>query len=157
LKPTFESKEDYVLSPFTGWTRERWEELAEIMIAGIQPYLTPGKGGLALANPVRWMDAFLPEPEKMKSYYWMEGFTRTRVLLAAWMIGTKRQTMKVDGKIINILDQFIEGLLSASNPSHEEFIGDRYGNNQWIAETSAVALAIYESVEKGQAINVHNY
>ncbi len=143
MKPTFETKEDYNISPFTGWTRARWEELAEKMIIGIQPFVTPGKGGLALPNPVRWMDAFLPEPEKMKSFYWLEGFTRTRILLACWMVGTGKQTIIVDNKTINILDQFIEGLLSASDPSHVEFIGDRYGNNQWIAETSTVALAIY--------------
>ncbi|MBN2411933.1 DUF2264 domain-containing protein [candidate division KSB1 bacterium] len=141
--PNFETKEDYNISPFTGWTRTKWEELAEKMIVGLQPFVTPGKGGLALPNPVRWMDAFLPEPEKMQSFYWLEGYTRTRVLLASWMAGTGKQTIISGGKTINILDQFIEGLLSASDPSHEEFIGDRYGNNQWIAETSAVALAIY--------------
>ncbi len=139
----FVTKEDYDLSPYTGWTRERWVELAEMMIVAIQPYLTPGKGGLDLPNPVRWMDTFLPEPEKMKSYYWMEGYTRTRALIASWLVGTGKTILEVNGKSINILDQLVEGLLSASDPSHPEFIGDRYGNNQWIAETSAVALAIY--------------
>ncbi len=143
MKPNLETKEDYNISPFTGWTRAKWEELAEKMIVGIQPFVTPGKGGLALPNPVRWMDAFLPEPEKMQGFYRMEGFTRTRILLAAWMAGTGKQTIVSGGKTINILDQFIEGLLSASDPAHEDFIGGRYGNNQWIAETSAVALAIY--------------
>ncbi|MFB0515033.1 MAG: DUF2264 domain-containing protein [Candidatus Neomarinimicrobiota bacterium] len=138
----FETKADPVLSPFTGWTRERWVELAEKEIAAIQPYLTPGKGGLALPNPVRWMDAYLPEPEKMKSFYWMEGYTRTRLLLASWMAGTGRTSLTIDGRSVNILDQFIEGLLAASDPAHPEYIGDRYGNNQWIAEISGAALAI---------------
>ena len=143
MKGPFETKDDQNLSPYTGWTRERWIELAEIMIGAIQPYVTPGKGGLALPNPVRWMDAFLPEPEKMETFYWLEGYTRTRALIASWLVGTGKTELTVNGKTVNILDQFTEGLLSVSDPSHLEFIGDRYGNNQWIAETSAVALAIY--------------
>lgn len=143
MKITFQTEEDRELSPYTGWTRERWVELAEKMIIAIQPYLTPGKGGLALPNPVRWMDAFLPEPQKMESFYWMEGYTRTRILIASWLMGTGKTTLMVDGHTVNILDQFIKGLISASDPSHPEYIGDRYGNDQWIAEISGVALAIY--------------
>jgi len=139
----FKSVKDKILSPYTGWTRLHWEELAEFMISSFQPFLTPGKGGLALPNPVRWMDAFLPEPKKMKSFYWMEGFTRTRLLLACWMMGTGKTTIQINGKETDILSQFIEGLLSASDPKHAEYIGDRYGNNQWIAEISNVAFAVF--------------
>jgi hypothetical protein len=143
LNITFKTPEDRVLSPYTGWSRERWIELAERMIVAIQPYLTPGKGGLALPNPVRWQDAFLPEPEKMQSFYWMEGFSRSRLLLASYMTGTGQTTITTNDSTVDILDQLIEGLLSASDPKHPEYIGDRYGNRQYIAETSAVALAIY--------------
>lgn len=149
MKVTFKSKENRTLSPYTGWTRERWLELAEKMIAAIQAYLTPGKGGVALPNPLRWMDAFLPEPDKMKSFYWMEGYTRSRALFAAWLVGSGKTTIEVKGNTINILDQFREGLLSVSDPSSAEYIGERYGSNvkQWILETSAVALAIYMTKE----------
>ncbi|UCH11236.1 MAG: DUF2264 domain-containing protein [Fidelibacterota bacterium] len=140
---TFKTPEDRVLSPYTGWDRARWMELAERMIAALQPYVTPGKGGMALPNPVRWQDAYLPDPENMQSFYWMEGFTRTRLLLAVYMTGTGRTTITTNGSTVDILDQFIEGLLSASDPQHPEYIGDRYGNRQYIAETSAVALAVY--------------
>ena len=63
MEVIFETGEDRQLSPYTGWTRKHWLELVEKMIAAIQPYVTPGKGGLALPNPVRWMDEYLPEPE----------------------------------------------------------------------------------------------
>lgn len=143
MNVTFLTEENWERSPFTGWTRERWVELAEKMIIAIQPYLTPGKGGLALPNPVRWMDAFLSDPQKMKNFYWMEGYTRTRILIASWLIGTGKTTLTINGHSTNILDQFMEGLISASDPSHPEYISDRYGNDQWIAEISAVALALY--------------
>ncbi|UCH62500.1 MAG: DUF2264 domain-containing protein [Fidelibacterota bacterium] len=143
MEVIFETGEDRQLSPRTGWTRKHWLELADKMIAAIQPYLTPGKGGLALPNPTRWMDEYLPEPEKMRTFYWMEGYTRTRLLLACWMMGAGRTTLTSNGRSVDIRDQFVEGLLSASDPKHPEYIGDRYGNNQWIAETSSVALAIY--------------
>lgn len=143
MEVIFETGEDRQLSPYTGWTRKHWLELAEKMIAAIQSYVTPGKGGLALPNPVRWMDEYLPEPEKMRTFYWMEGYTRTRLLLACWMVGSGRTELAVNGRSVDIRDQFIEGLLSASDPKHPEYIGNRYGNNQWIAEISSVALAIY--------------
>ena len=143
MKLTFQAEDNWELSPFTGWTRERWVELAESMISAIQPYLTPGKGGLALPNPVRWMDAFLPDPQNMKTFYWMEGYTRSRILVASWLAGTGKTTLFTKDQKINILDQFIEGLLSASDPDHPEYIGDRYENNQWMAEISGVALAIF--------------
>ncbi|MFC1619593.1 DUF2264 domain-containing protein [Candidatus Neomarinimicrobiota bacterium] len=143
MKITLTTPEDPVLSPYTGWNRERWIELAGRMIAAIQPYVTPGKGGLALPNPVKWQDAYLPEPEKMGSFYLMEGYTRTRLLLATYLAGTGETDLTINGKRINLVDQFIEGLLSASEPNHPEYIGDRYGNSQYIAETSGVALALY--------------
>jgi len=139
----FDSKEDKKLSSYTGWTWQHWIELAEKMIFALQPFLTPGKGGLNLPNPVRWMDAFLPNPGKMKTFYWMEGYSRSRLLIVAWMLGTGKTELIVNGQKINLLDQFIEGLLNASDPKHPEWIGDRYGNNQWIAETSTVAFALY--------------
>ncbi|UCD38079.1 MAG: DUF2264 domain-containing protein [Fidelibacterota bacterium] len=139
----FKTPEDRLLSPYTGWNRERWIELAERMVVAIQPYVTPGKGGLALPNPVRWQDVYLPDPEKMTSFYWMEGYSRTRLLLAAYMVGTGRTKIKTDSGSIDLLDQFVEGLVSASDPGHPEYIGDRYNNRQYIAETSAVALAVF--------------
>jgi len=139
----FDVTEDKQLSPYTGWTRQHWIELSEKMICALQPYLTPGKGGIKLPNPVRWMDAFLPNPEKMKTFYWMEGYTRSRLLIVTWMLGTGKTDLIVNGRSINLLDQFIEGLLSVSDPNHPEWIGDRYGNNQWIAETSTVAFSLY--------------
>ncbi len=134
---------NFDLSPFTGWTRKSWEELAEKMIIAIQPYLTEGKGGLDLPNPVRWMDKYLPDPENMKSFYWMEGFTRTRVLLASFIAGTGKTTIEYEGKKIDLVEQYIEGLLSASDPASLDYIGDRYGNNQWIAEISGLAGSLY--------------
>lgn len=144
MKVAFETKEDRILSPYTGWIRERWVELAEKMIVAIQPYLTAGKGGLAIPNPVRWVS--LPEPQE--SYFWMEGYSRTRALIASWMVGTGKTTLKIDGRQIDILEQFIEGLLSVSDPSHPEYIGDRYhGYCQWLPEVSAIGLAIYLTKE----------
>ncbi|MFC1483607.1 DUF2264 domain-containing protein [Candidatus Neomarinimicrobiota bacterium] len=143
MKITFKTPDDPILSPYTGWNRERWVELAGRMIAAIQPYVTPGKGGLSLPNPVRWQDAYLPEPEKMQSFYLMEGYTRTRLLLATYMAGTGETSLTINGTQIDLVEQFIEGLLSASDPKHPEYIGDRYENRQYIAETSAVAMALY--------------
>lgn len=147
MKLSLETEPDYERSPFTGWTREHFVEIAERMIVAIQAYVTPGKGGVALPNPVRWMDAFLPKCESMESFYWMEGYSRTRLLIVCWMIGTGKNILNIDGKEIDIADQFIEGLLSVSDPDHPEYIGDRYGNDQYIAETSAISLAIYMARE----------
>lgn len=143
MHQTTNFEKNFEQSPFTGWTRESWEDLAEKMIIAIQPYLTEGKGGLDIPNPVKWMDKYLQDPENMKSFYWMEGYTRTRVLLASYMVGTGKTTIQYEGKTINLVEQFIQGLLSASNPSSPDFIGDRYENNQWIAEISGLAGSIY--------------
>jgi hypothetical protein len=143
MKISFKTNDNFTLSPFTGWTRDRWIELAEKMIAAIQPYYTERKGGLKIPNPVRWMDPFLPDPEGMKNFYLMEGYTRTRSLEANWMAGTGKTSLEVNGKLINIQDQFIEGLLSASDPESPDYIGDLYDNNQWIAEIASLTTAIY--------------
>ena len=126
MKPML--KKDYNHSSFTGWTRETWVNLAEQMIAALQPWYTAGKGGLAFPQPYREVEKCLAQDEQVReAFYAMEGWTRTRPLVAAWMMGTGRELLRIGDRDVDIRRDFIDGFLSASDPGSPDYIGPGSG------------------------------
>ncbi|MGE5549928.1 MAG: DUF2264 domain-containing protein [Bacteroidota bacterium] len=146
---TPELKLDFKRSSYTGWTRETWVDLAEKMIAALQPWYTEGRGGLAFPRPYREVDASLVNDEQLReTFHHMEGWTRTRPLVAAWMVGTGRDKLVIGGKEVDIRQEFIDGFLSASDPKSPDYISERFGVAQWIAELSIAAYGLWIARDK---------
>ena len=119
------------------------------MIASLQPWYTPGKGGLAFPQPYRQVEKSLPEDEQVRaSFYAMEGWTRTRPLVASWLAGTGRDVIRVGNRDIDLRRDFIEGFLSVSDPGSPDHISERFGRNQWIPEVSIAAYGLWLAREK---------
>lgn len=140
---------DFSHSPYTGWTRETWVSLAEGMIAALQPWYTEGKGGLAFPQPYRQVESSLHQDERVRaSFYAMEGWTRTRPLVAAWLMGTGQDVIRIEDRDVDLRQDFIQGFLSVSDPGSQDYISDRFGRNQWIPEVSIAAYGLWLAREK---------
>ena len=142
-------RKDFARSSFTGWTRETWADLAERMIAALQPWYTAGKGGLAVPQPYREVEKSLADDQELRAaFYGMEGWTRSRPLVASWMAGTGQDTLRIEGEDVDIGREFIDGFLSASDPGSPDYIGSRFGSAQWVPEVSIAAYGLWIAREK---------
>lgn len=147
MKPIL--KKDFTHSPYTGWTRRTWVDLAERMIAALQPWYTNGQGGLAFPQPYRQVEKSLPQDEQVRaSFYAMEGWTRTRPLVASWLMGAGHDVMRIGDRDVDLRREFIEGFLSVSDPGSPDYISGRFGRNQWIPEVSIAAYGLWLAREK---------
>jgi hypothetical protein len=112
--------EDRALSPYTGWTRAHWEQLADQLLRAVRPFATPGHALVDLPGPAsrsgRWSDG-------------LEGFART-FLLAAFR---------------GDAEWHAEGLATGSDPASRERWPRVDEIPQARVEAASIALALHES------------
>jgi hypothetical protein len=123
--------EDRVLSPYTGWTRGHWEQLADRMLDAVRPYATPGQALIHLPGPVsaagRHSDG-------------LEGYART-FLLAAFRIAGARGG---DGTGA-LAERYAAGLAAGTDPASPEYWPRMSECNQAKVEAASIALGLHET------------
>lgn len=118
------------LEPARRWTRGRWLDVADRLLASTAPYASPGRALISLPGPVSasgaWSDG-------------LEGFART-FLLAAFRV---RGEQGADPH--GLLERYAEGLRHGTDPSSGERwprIGER---RQAVVEAASVAVGLAET------------
>ncbi len=132
--PSLTTPADLYLSPYTGWTRNHWDELATLLLTGIVDFISPG--GSSVRIPGR-------DSSKGPVVDGLEGFARTLVLATPWfgrIGGTEVET--ASGRRVNLLESYRDGLCCGTDPGHSEYWGEAADFDQRILEAADIAWAL---------------
>lgn len=138
LEPSFpelQSPLDFELSPYTGWTRCHWDELATLLLSGIADYFTPGCALIEIPGRLS---------AKGRRVDGLEGFARTLGLAASWCGRSAGTTVTAgSGCPVDLLDCFRRGLRHGTDPQHPEYWGPIGNFDQRVLEAADIAWSIY--------------
>ncbi|MGP4112774.1 DUF2264 domain-containing protein [Streptomyces sp. 4N509B] len=98
--------EDRRRSPYTGWTRRHWEELADRMLAGLDRHRSPAGARYAPPGP-----ASLSGPDSDG----LEGFARSFLLAGFRVVGER------GADPAGWLERYAAGLAAGTDPGHPEY------------------------------------
>lgn len=130
MKPVDNPPEDRERSPYTGWTRQHWEALADRKLLAVRRYASPGHALIDLPGPQsfsgRWSDG-------------LEGFART-FLLAGFRLA---RTGKDDPH--NLAEWYAAGLAAGADPTSTERWPTFEEKQQAKVECASIALALHET------------
>ena len=130
------SKEDKTLSPYTGYTREHWLEIAGRIIAGFLPYFDPRtgmpdlRGHDAETGHFQYTPGFLPESRN--------AFGRSMILAAIYCAATGQNT--VPGYAGKINEPYLNGLIHGTDPEDPAYWGPAEPYAEFGNETAQAAL-----------------
>lgn len=133
------TKDDYQRSPYTGYTRSHWLEVAERLIAGTLFYVNPETGIFDLPKST---DAYL-ELEDFRNENQARIMERIMVGVVIYTTATGKD--KVPGYSGSITKPFINAIIRGTDPQSAGYWGDPDPNDQ-IGVT--FALAIHACPEK---------
>jgi hypothetical protein len=128
--------EDRNLSPYTGWTRERWTSQADHLLDSLKPYASPSFSRIEL--PGRNSRSG-PDSDAL------EGFART-FMLAAWRIAGERGQGPIAAELIA---RYSAGLAAGADAGHPE-AWPRIAPGrptQPMVEAASIALGLHETRE----------
>jgi hypothetical protein len=123
---------DRVLSPKTGWSRARWESLADHLLDALVPYFSPGAARVVL--PGR------PSRSGTDSDQ-LEGFARSFMLAAFRIAGVRGEGCEA------LIERYARGVANGANPDHPEAWLRLTPRSQQLVEAAAIAVALHESRE----------
>jgi hypothetical protein len=122
--------EDRRKSPLTGWTREHWVAVADLLLDGVRRYASRGNAAIYVPGP---------KSSTNRRDEGLEGYART-FLLAAYRLAA------TDGHAPgDLIDRYSEGLRSGTDPSSDEAWPSIEDRAQPIVEAALIALALYET------------
>lgn len=110
--------EDRSLSPYTGWTRDHWEAVADALLAAVEPFRSPDGA-----------EVNMPGRESWSRCDGMEGYARTFLLAAFRVAG---------GGDPALLEPYARGL--EAGPRVWQPVGDR---TQSMVEAASIALGLW--------------
>jgi hypothetical protein len=123
--------EDRRKSPFTGWTREHWIAVADLLLDGVRRYASD-------RNAAIYVPGAQPKAGGRRNDG-LEGYART-FLLAAYRLAAS------DGRAPgDLTDRYAEGLRAGTDPRCEEAWPPIEDDGQPIVEAALVALALHET------------
>jgi hypothetical protein len=123
--------EDRRTSPFTGWVREHWVTVADLLLDGVRRYASPGNAAIYVPGPK-------PSTTRRRDEG-LEGYART-FLLAAYRLAASDGHAPGD-----LIDRYSEGLRSGTDPRNEEAWPPIEDRAQPIVEAALIALALHET------------
>jgi len=131
------AKDDFQISPYTGYTRKHWLEITEQIIAGVLPYLNSETGMPQLAD-----DPAEPAYAKVRDRNPKEEGKRAleRIMMAVIIYTKATGNDRVPGYNGSISAPFIKAIIRGTDPNDESFWGDPKPNDQ---VGSAFALGAY--------------
>jgi hypothetical protein len=123
--------EDRALSPYTGWTRAHWEQLADRMLDAVRPYATTHQALIHLPGPVsssgRHSDG-------------LEGYARTFLLAAFRIAGAAGR-----GATAALAQRYAQGLAAGTDPASPERWPRMSECGQAKVEAASIAIALHET------------
>ncbi|MGW0821099.1 DUF2264 domain-containing protein [Streptomyces sp. NPDC002845] len=119
--------EDRVLSPYTGWTRQHWTDLADRMLTAVGPYRSPAGARIDLPGPASRNG---PVSDGL------EGFART-FLLAGFRVAGQRGADPT-----GLLGRYAEGLAAGTDPNSPEAWPRPDELGQAKVEAASIALVL---------------
>jgi hypothetical protein len=123
--------EDRQTSPFTGWTREHWVTVADLLLEGVRRYASGANAAIYLPGPK-------PRTTSRQNEG-LEGFART-FLLAAYRLAASDGLVSGD-----LIDRYSEGLRAGTDPRAKEAWPPIEDRAQPIVEAALIALALHET------------
>ncbi|WP_422647045.1 DUF2264 domain-containing protein [Actinoalloteichus caeruleus] len=122
--------EDRALSPYTGWTRAHWEDLADRLLLAVRPHASASSALVRLPGTAsrsgEWSDG-------------LEGFART-FLSAAFRVAGAGGNDPHD-----LLGWYARGLANGTDPDHPERWPRLTELRQARVEAASVAIALHET------------
>ncbi|TQM02909.1 DUF2264 domain-containing protein [Pseudonocardia kunmingensis] len=118
---------DHALSPHTGWTRAHWADLADRMLAAVDPFRSPGGARVDLPGPA---SRYGPASDGL------EGFART-FLLAGFRVAGERGA-DPEG----LLERYARGLAAGTDPHSPEAWPRPDELGQAKVEAASIALVL---------------
>lgn len=152
------AKEDFKISPYTGFTREHWLEITEQIIAGVLPYLNPETG-----MPQLVLDSTETAYEIVRDKNPKEEGKRAleRIMMAVIIYTKATGKDRVPGYDGSISAPFIKAIIRGTDPDDPAFWGDPKPNDQ---VGSAFALGAYlnsavfwDPISQSHKKNILNY
>ncbi|MFC8599025.1 DUF2264 domain-containing protein [Isoptericola sp. NPDC057191] len=124
---TVEGRTGHDLAPITGWTRERWAELADGMLLAVRPYASAGHARVVLPGAPGGLGTDVDA---------LEGFART-FLAAGFRLAGERGDDPLD-----LAGWYAEGLAAGTDPSSPErwLRPDEHGQAK--VEAASIALVL---------------
>ena len=123
-------QEDRTLSPYTGWTRVHWEELADRMLAAVRPYATERHALIRLPGPAS---------KSGRHSDGLEGYART-FLPAAFRLAGAGGDCPGD-----LAERYASGLAAGTDPDSPERWPRMSECNQAKVESASIAIALHET------------
>jgi len=131
--PTLSSPLDYDLSPYTGWTRQHWDELATLILWRISGFFSSGRAWVNIPGHNahgRQVDS-------------LEGFARSLTVAAPWFVQRGRGEISQGNTTVDLLNYYQTGLQHGTDPTHKEYWGDISDYDQRIVEAADLSYCLY--------------
>jgi hypothetical protein len=121
---------DLAASPFTGYTRAHWEEIADRLLLSVRPYASPRHASIDLPGPVsksgRWSDG-------------LEGFARTFLMAAFRVAGAAGADPH------GLIEWYARGFVAGVDPNSPERWPTLVERRQARVEAASIALGLHET------------
>lgn len=118
---------DFAKSPYTGWTRGHWENLADGMLTAVAPYRSPSGARIELPGPVSVSG---------EASDGLEGFARS-FLIAGFLVAGRNGADRG-----NLLEAYARGLAAGTDPASPEAWPRPDVLGQAKVEAASVALTL---------------
>lgn len=152
------AKDDFHISPYTGYTREHWIEITGQIIAGVLPYLNPETGMPQLAD-----DPAEPAYAKVRDKNPREEGKRAleRIMMAVIIYTKATGKDSVPGFNGSISAPFIKAIIRGTDPDDPAFWGNPLPNDQ-VGSTFALGIYLnpalfWDPLSQIQKKNILNY
>lgn len=125
---------DFGTCPYSGWTRDHWEESFRKLWAPLADSASPGKARQRIPGPRSHHGPLADE---------LEGFSRSFILAAPWLASSGADGFESEGRFLDVAAFYREGLLSGTDPSGPEYWGDPADYAQHLVEMASVAWGLW--------------
>lgn len=135
-KINFTTPYDFKLSPYSGWTREHWDEVFKNLMKAIVDSASENCARQRIPGPRSHHGILADE---------LEGFTRSMIMAGPWLKSSPDGKFQLNGQTCDVGDFYRKGILAGTDPSHNEYWGDIVDYAQHLVEMAALAWGLYLS------------
>jgi len=153
-----QSKDNFSISPYTGYTREQWLEITERIISGVLPYFNEETGLPDLAKTIE-NTSF--DKVRLKNPNEDQKRALERIMMAVVIYTKATGKDQVPGYKGSVTAPFIKAIIKGTDPQDPFYWGDPKPNDQ---VGSIFAIAVYlnqpvfwDPLTEHQKLNVLNY
>lgn len=118
------------ISPYTGWTRQTWEQLADRMLLALRPYASPSHALIDLPGPVSMSG---------RRSDGLEGFARSFLLAAFRLAGANGADEH------GLADWYARGLSAGTDPANPDAWPRFSETRQAKVEAASIVIALHET------------